>query len=46
MFFVDGPGGIGKTFLYHTILVTLRKVGYIAIATATSGIATILLKNW
>ena len=46
MFFVDGPGGIGKIFLYRTILATLRKASYIAIATATSGIATILLKNW
>ena len=36
IFFVDGPGGTGKTFLYRTILATLRKAGHIAIATATS----------
>ena len=46
MFFVNGLGGIGKTFLCSTILATLRKVGYIAIATATFGIATTLLNNW
>ena len=43
IFFVDGPGGIGKTFLYRTILATLRKARHIAIATATSGIAATLL---
>ncbi|KAL0011446.1 hypothetical protein SO802_006554 [Lithocarpus litseifolius] len=43
IFFVDGPGGTGKTFLYRTILATLRKAGHIAIATATSGIAATLL---
>ncbi|XP_075670204.1 ATP-dependent DNA helicase RRM3-like [Castanea sativa] len=43
IFFVDGSGGTGKTFLYHTILATLRKSGHIAIATATSGIARRLL---
>ena len=43
IFFVDGPGGTGKTFLYRTILATLRKAGHIAIATATSCIAITLL---
>ena len=43
LFFVDGPRGIGKTFLYRTILATLRKAGHNAIATITSGIATTLL---
>ncbi|XP_050259037.1 uncharacterized protein LOC126704038 [Quercus robur] len=42
-FFVDGPGGIGKIFLYCTILATLRKAGHIAIVTSTSGIAATLL---
>ena len=32
IFFVDGPGGTRKTFLYRTILATLRKAGHIAIA--------------
>ncbi|XP_075640437.1 ATP-dependent DNA helicase PIF1-like [Castanea sativa] len=43
IFFVDGPGGTRKTFLYRTILATLRKAGHIAIVTATSGIAATLL---
>ncbi|XP_030939734.1 uncharacterized protein LOC115964595 [Quercus lobata] len=42
-FFVNGPGGIGKIFLYCTILATLRKVGHIAIVTSTSGIVATLL---
>ena len=43
IFFVDGPGGTGKTFLYRTLLTNLRKLGHIAIATATLGIAATLL---
>ncbi|XP_050249152.1 ATP-dependent DNA helicase RRM3-like [Quercus robur] len=43
IFFVDGPGGTGKTFLYRTILATLRKADHIAIATATFGIVATLL---
>ena len=43
IFFVDGLGGTGKTFLYCTILATLRKVGHITITTATFGIAVTLL---
>ena len=43
MFFVDGPGGTGKKFLYNTILAKVRSEGKIAIAVATSGIAANLL---
>ena len=43
IFFVDGPGGIGKIFLYCTILATLRKADHIAIVTSTSGIVATLL---
>ena len=39
IFFVNRLGGTGKTFLYHTVLATLRKAGHIAIAIATSDIA-------
>ena len=46
IFFVDALGGIGKVFLFHTILATLRKAGHIVIATATSGIATTLIPAW
>ncbi|XP_027151019.1 uncharacterized protein LOC113751274 [Coffea eugenioides] len=42
-FFIDGPGGTGKTFLYRSLLATLRSQGYIAIAVATSGVAGSLL---
>nr|XP_027086673.1 uncharacterized protein LOC113708416 [Coffea arabica] len=42
-FFVDGPGGTGKTFLYRALLASLRSQGYVAIAVATSGVAASLL---
>jgi hypothetical protein len=42
-FFVDGPGGTGKTFLYNTLLATVRSSGEIAIAVASSGIAALLM---
>jgi len=42
-FFVDGPGGTGKTFLQNTTLAQLRVDGRIALATASSGIAATLL---
>ncbi|KAI0497090.1 hypothetical protein KFK09_023418 [Dendrobium nobile] len=43
IFFIDGPGGTGKTYLYRAILSTLRNEGHIAIATATSGVAASIL---
>nr|XP_016471553.1 PREDICTED: uncharacterized protein LOC107793670 isoform X1 [Nicotiana tabacum]XP_016471558.1 PREDICTED: uncharacterized protein LOC107793670 isoform X1 [Nicotiana tabacum]XP_016471563.1 PREDICTED: uncharacterized protein LOC107793670 isoform X1 [Nicotiana tabacum]XP_016471572.1 PREDICTED: uncharacterized protein LOC107793670 isoform X1 [Nicotiana tabacum]XP_016471583.1 PREDICTED: uncharacterized protein LOC107793670 isoform X1 [Nicotiana tabacum]XP_016471591.1 PREDICTED: uncharacterized pro len=42
-FFIDGPGGTGKTFLYRALLATVRSMGYIALATATSGVAASIL---
>lgn len=42
-FFVDEPGGSGKTFLYNTILARIRSQRKIAIAVASSGIAAELL---
>nr|XP_016481825.1 PREDICTED: ATP-dependent DNA helicase pif1-like [Nicotiana tabacum]XP_016481826.1 PREDICTED: ATP-dependent DNA helicase pif1-like [Nicotiana tabacum]XP_016481827.1 PREDICTED: ATP-dependent DNA helicase pif1-like [Nicotiana tabacum]XP_016481828.1 PREDICTED: ATP-dependent DNA helicase pif1-like [Nicotiana tabacum]XP_016481829.1 PREDICTED: ATP-dependent DNA helicase pif1-like [Nicotiana tabacum]XP_016481830.1 PREDICTED: ATP-dependent DNA helicase pif1-like [Nicotiana tabacum]XP_016481831.1 PR len=42
-FFVDGPGGTGKTFLYRALLATIRSQGFIALATATSGVAASIL---
>ncbi|XP_022030895.2 uncharacterized protein LOC110931830 [Helianthus annuus] len=42
-YFVYGPGGTGKTFLYRTILSRLRSMGLIALAVASSGIASLLL---
>lgn len=43
MFFVDGPGGHGKTFLFNTIIGHLRLQGKIVLAVASSGIASLLL---
>ncbi|XP_027072018.2 uncharacterized protein [Coffea arabica] len=42
-FFVDGPGGTGKTFLYRALLATLRTHGHIALAVASSGVAASIL---
>ncbi|GJU97799.1 ATP-dependent DNA helicase PIF1-like protein [Tanacetum coccineum] len=39
VFFIDGPGGIGKTFLYKALLANVRSRGLIALATASSGVA-------
>ncbi|XP_071914002.1 uncharacterized protein [Coffea arabica] len=39
-FFIDSPGGTGKTFLCRVLLPFLRSQGYVAIAVATSGVAT------
>ncbi|XP_066316557.1 uncharacterized protein [Miscanthus floridulus] len=43
VFFVDGPGDTGKTFLYKALLAKVRFERLIAIATATSGIAASIL---
>ncbi|KAL0367930.1 UNVERIFIED_CONTAM: hypothetical protein Scaly_1011900 [Sesamum calycinum] len=42
-YFIDGPGGSGKTFLYRARLADVRSRGYIALAVATSGVAAALL---
>lgn len=43
VFFVDGPGGTGETFLYTALLATVRDQGKIALATATSGVAASIM---
>ncbi|XP_074298836.1 ATP-dependent DNA helicase pfh1-like [Silene latifolia] len=40
-FFVDGPGGTGKTFLYNVLYDEVRLVGEFVLPTATSGIAAL-----
>jgi hypothetical protein len=45
LFFVDAPGGSGKTFLFNTILAHFRSQNKIAIPCASSAIAAILLKD-
>lgn len=42
-FFVDGLGGTGKTYLYRALFATIRSQSLIALAVATSGIATSIL---
>ena len=43
LFFIDGPGGIGKTFLYHALLAAVRSRKLIALATASCGVAAGIL---
>ena len=43
IFFVDGPRGTGKTFVENITLAGVCATGRIALAVATSGIASILL---
>jgi hypothetical protein len=43
VFFVDGPGGTSKTFLYRCLIGTIHSEGLIAVATATSGIAASIM---
>lgn len=44
-FYLDGPGGSGKTFLYSTLLAFVRGRDQIALPFATTGIAATLLKG-
>jgi PIF1-like helicase len=44
-FFVDGPGGTGKTFLYNTILAKIRSCNEIALPVASSGISALLISG-
>ncbi|CAH1427111.1 unnamed protein product [Lactuca virosa] len=39
VFFIDGPSGTGKIFLYKALLSNIRSCGHIALATASSGVA-------
>ena len=43
VFFLDGPGGTGKTYLYRSLLANLRLRNMIALATATSGVAAAIM---
>ncbi|XP_017461157.1 PREDICTED: uncharacterized protein LOC108354487 [Rhagoletis zephyria] len=43
LYFLDAPGGTGKTFLLSLILATIRSQGNMALAVASSGIAATLL---
>jgi hypothetical protein len=43
LFFVDGPGDTGKTYLYRTLLATICSQNRIAVVTATSGVAASII---
>ena len=43
LFFLDAPGGTGKTFVFNTLLSKYRSQKKIILATASSGIAALLL---
>jgi hypothetical protein len=45
VYFVDAPGGTGKTFVFNAILAAIRGEGKVAIAVASSAIASQLLKG-
>jgi hypothetical protein len=44
-FFLNGPGGTGKTFVYNTVCNTVRGNGWIVLCVASSGIAALLLRG-
>jgi len=45
VFFLDGLGGLGKTFVYNVLLASIRQDGHITIRVASSDIATLLLEG-
>jgi len=45
LFFVNGPGGTGKTFLYNTICARLRSLGTIVLCVSSSGISALLISG-
>jgi hypothetical protein len=45
VFFVDNPGGTGKTFLYRCLIATIRSESLIAVATATSRITASIMPD-
>ncbi|XP_010480490.1 PREDICTED: uncharacterized protein LOC104759239 [Camelina sativa] len=42
-FFLNGPGGTGKTYLYTTLITKLRAMKKVVLPVASSGIAALLL---
>ncbi|XP_055845576.1 uncharacterized protein LOC129915415 [Episyrphus balteatus] len=44
-YFIDGPGGTGKTFLYRTLCSILRGEGKVVLCVAWTGIAASLLEG-
>ncbi|KII68453.1 ATP-dependent DNA helicase pif1 [Thelohanellus kitauei] len=44
-FYIDGPGGSGKTFLYQTLLAYYRAKGKVVLPFATTGIAATMMEG-
>ncbi|UYV83388.1 hypothetical protein LAZ67_23000846 [Cordylochernes scorpioides] len=44
-FFIDGPGGSGKTYLYTTLMHSVRGMNQVVLPSATTGIAANLLQG-
>ncbi|XP_076392917.1 ATP-dependent DNA helicase Pif1-like [Megachile rotundata] len=42
-FFLDGPGGTGKTFIYKALIQHFRNNGHVVVPSAWTGIAALLL---
>jgi hypothetical protein len=45
VFFLDGPGGSGKTFVYNVLLASVCNEGHVALVVASSGIVALLLQG-
>ena len=45
LFFLNGPGGTGKTMVQNTVMERIRSQGKVALAVASSGIASTLLEG-
>jgi hypothetical protein len=45
VFFLNGPGGTGKTFVYKAVCHHVRAEGWIVLCVASSGIAALLLRG-
>ncbi|KAJ3760313.1 PIF1-like helicase-domain-containing protein, partial [Lentinula raphanica] len=43
LYFLSGPGGTGKTFVYRTLCHAIRANGWIVLCVASTGIAALLL---
>ena len=45
LFFMSGPGGAGKTFVYNTVCSKLRSEGDIILCVSSSGISALLIRG-
>lgn len=45
VFFLNGPGGTGKTYVYNTVCAHLRGDGNIVLCVSSSGISALLLRG-